>query len=76
MSIIGIHYEDMLECGLTDIKDDYDFNDKVCYSESKQSEKKKSKTDVSFVIIFKFRISTNILKDKTIFVLVLLFYFC
>jgi len=59
----------MLECGLLDIKDDYDFNDKVCYSESKQNEKKKSKTDVSFVILFKFKISNYILKDKII-------YFC
>lgn len=55
MIITGIYYDDMLECGLIDIKDDYDFKDKVCYSESKHNEKKKSKTDVSFVFLFKLR---------------------
>lgn len=35
----------MLECGILDMKDDYDFKD--C-SENKQNEKRKSKIDVSF----------------------------
>ncbi|XP_060860672.1 testis-expressed protein 2 isoform X2 [Metopolophium dirhodum] len=41
------YYEEMLECGISDMKDDYDFKNEVSYSENKQNEKKKSKTDVS-----------------------------
>lgn len=47
--IPGTFYEDMLECGVIDINDDLDFKDKVCYSENKSNEKKKSKIDVSFI---------------------------
>lgn len=41
------YYEEMLECGISDMKDDYDFKNEVSYSENKQNEKKKSKSDVS-----------------------------
>lgn len=41
----------MLECGVLDLKDDYEFKDEVCYSENKQNERKKSKIDVSFIFI-------------------------
>ncbi|XP_027836909.2 testis-expressed protein 2 isoform X2 [Aphis gossypii] len=40
------YYEEMLECGISDMKDDYDFKNEVNYSENKQNEKKKLKTDV------------------------------
>lgn len=44
--IVGIHYGGMLECGMLDINDDYDFKDKVCYSKNKLNDKKKFKTNV------------------------------
>lgn len=40
----------MLECGISDMKDDYDFKNEVNYSENKQNEKKKSKSDVSLIV--------------------------
>lgn len=38
----------MLECGVLDMKDDYDFKDEYYCPENKQNEKRKSKVDVSF----------------------------
>lgn len=43
----------MLECGIFDIKDDYDSKDDICNSENKQNENKKSKIDVSCCLKFK-----------------------
>jgi len=40
----------MLECGLSDMKDDYDFKNEANYSENRKNEKKKSKSDVSLII--------------------------
>lgn len=40
----------MLECGISDMKDDYDFKNEVNYFENKQNEKKKSKSEVSLII--------------------------
>lgn len=40
----------MLECGISDMKDEYDFKNEVNYSENKQNEKKRSKSDVSLII--------------------------
>lgn len=40
----------MLECGILDMKDDYDFKDEYYCPENKQNEKRKSKVDVSFLI--------------------------
>jgi hypothetical protein len=40
----------MLENCVLEMKDDYDFKDEIHYSENKQNEKKKSKTDVSFFL--------------------------
>lgn len=48
--MIETYYEEMLENGVLEMKDDYNFKDDIFYSENKQSEKKKSKTDVSFFI--------------------------
>lgn len=45
----------MLECGVLDIKDDYNFKDNTCYFENKQNEKKKLKNDVSTIFKFTFR---------------------
>jgi len=42
----------MLECGISDMKDDYDFKNEANYSENKQNEKKKLKTDVRIKKIF------------------------
>jgi len=50
MFIVESYYEEMLECGISDMKDDYDFKNEVSYSENKQNEKKKSKSDVSLII--------------------------
>lgn len=49
--IIETYYEEMLESGVLEMKDDYDFKDEIHYSENKQNEKKKSKADVSFFFI-------------------------
>lgn len=38
----------MLESGVLEMKDDYDFKDEVTNSENKENENKKLKTNVSF----------------------------
>lgn len=37
----------MLDCGISDMKDDYELTDQI-NSDNKQNERKKSKMDVSF----------------------------
>jgi len=49
----------MLECGVSDMKDDYDFKNEVNYSENKQNEKKKLKTDVCIIVFILFFLYTN-----------------
>lgn len=40
----------MLACDVLDVKDEYDFKDKLCQSENKSNEKKKLKLDVSIIM--------------------------
>lgn len=42
--VLETYYDEMLECDVLDVKDEYDFKDKLC-----QSEKKKLKLDVSCI---------------------------
>lgn len=47
-----------MECGVSEMKDEYDYKNEVNNTENKQIEKKKSKTDVSLVV-FIYKVTLN-----------------
>jgi len=57
----------MLECGISDMKDDYELTDQI-NSENKQNERKKSKMDVSFYPNFNLKYSVYLKQCFLIFI--------